>query len=108
MHTVAILFGGRSLEHDVSVVSGLQVLHAVDPAAYAPLPIYIDPTNRWWSGDSLWHSESFKGGGPDRSVLTEVTLATGFGKSLLEPVPGAFVLPGQAPTTPIDVFVPVL
>ena len=29
--TVAVLFGGRSLEHDVSVVSGLQILHAIDP-----------------------------------------------------------------------------
>ena len=32
LRTVAVLFGGRSLEHDVSVVSGLQVLHAIDPA----------------------------------------------------------------------------
>ena len=39
---MAVLFGGRSLEHDVSVVSGLQVLHALDPDACAPLPIYID------------------------------------------------------------------
>ena len=29
--TVAVMFGGRSLEHDVSVVSGLQILHALDP-----------------------------------------------------------------------------
>ena len=28
--TVAVMFGGRSLEHDVSVVSGLQILHAID------------------------------------------------------------------------------
>ena len=33
--TVAVLFGGRSLEHDVSVVSGLQVLHALDPDRFA-------------------------------------------------------------------------
>ncbi len=32
--TVAVLFGGRSLEHDVSVVSGLQIVHALDPAQY--------------------------------------------------------------------------
>ena len=39
---VAVLFGGRSLEHDVSVVSGLQILHALDPERFAPMPIYID------------------------------------------------------------------
>src|SRR5262249_50277117 len=86
MKTVAVLFGGRSLEHDVSVVSGLQVLHAVDPGAYAPLPIYIDQTNRWWMGDALWHNGSFRGGGPDRSGLTEVALTAGFGTSALKPV----------------------
>ena len=40
--TVAVMFGGRSLEHDVSVVSGLQILHALDPERVAPMPIYID------------------------------------------------------------------
>jgi D-alanine-D-alanine ligase len=114
MKTVAVLFGGRSLEHDVSVVSGLQVLHAIDPAEYAPVPIYIDQTNRWWMGDALWHSESFRGGGPDRSALTEVVLATGFGTSALRAVgPPVFSFAnggegGNRHTIPVEVFVPVL
>ena len=108
--TVAVLFGGRSLEHDVSVVSGLQVLHAIDPAAYAPIPIYIDQALRWWSGDALWHSESFKGGGPDRSSLTEVMLAPGFGTSALVPVRTIQSSNHSITKSPhaIDVFVPVL
>ena len=64
--TVAVMFGGRSLEHDVSVVSGLQILHALDPERFAPMPIYIDQQTRWWVGDDLWHNDAFKGGGPDR------------------------------------------
>ena len=84
--TVAVLFGGRSLEHDVSVVSGLQILHAVDPDRFAPMPIYIDQSTRWWMGDDLWKTESFKGGGPDRSRLVEVALSAGFGTSSLVPV----------------------
>ena len=95
--TIAVMFGGRSLEHDVSVVSGLQILHALDPAAYQPVPIYIDDASRWWVGQDLWHRECFKSGGPDRSRLTEVTLGPGFGTSTLVPV-----------NTRIDVFVPVL
>ena len=51
--TVGVLFGGRSLEHDVSVVSGLQILHAVDPDRFNPMPIYIDQSLRWWIGDGL-------------------------------------------------------
>lgn len=103
---VAVLFGGRSLEHDVSVVSGLQILHAVDPDRFAPLPVYIDQSTRWWTGDDLWKTESFKGGGPDRSRLTEVTLSAGFGTSTLVPVSGASGFGGSA--VKVDVFVPVL
>ena len=112
---MAVLFGGRSLEHDVSVVSGLQILHAVDPERFAPMPVYIDQATRWWVGDELWHTESFKGGGPDRSRLTEVTLSPGFGTSRarslasLRRIPdglSAGVESGNA--IPVDVFVPVL
>jgi D-alanine-D-alanine ligase len=117
--TVAVLFGGRSLEHDVSVVSGLQILHALDPERFAPLPIYIDQQTRWWAGDGLWHNETFKGGGPDRSRLIEVTLSPGFGTSRLVPVEMAPLLTGNGNrvsgvTTasggaiPVDCFVPVL
>lgn len=117
--TIAVMFGGRSLEHDVSVVSGLQILHALDPERFAPMPIYIDQQTRWWVGDDLWHNDAFKGGGPDRSRLIEVTLSSGFGTSRLVPVDPATVLPGMASrvtgvlraaggTIPVDCFVPVL
>src|SRR4051812_1649487 len=104
------MFGGRSLEHDVSVVSGLQILHAVDPDRFEPFPIYIDPANRWWVGDGLWHSATFKGGNPDRSRLTEVSLSPGFGNSVLLPAGESSTLAaGLLPhPRPVDVFVPVL
>ncbi|HEY7171272.1 MAG TPA: D-alanine--D-alanine ligase family protein [Vicinamibacterales bacterium] len=108
--TVAVMFGGRSLEHDVSVVSGLQILHAIDPDRFAPMPIYIDQSLRWWVGDDLWHNESFKGGGPDRSRATEVALSPGFGTSTLTPVrsdAGLSRIAGPNPI-PVDVFIPVL
>lgn len=104
--TVAVLFGGRSLEHDVSVVSGLQILHALDPGAYSPMPVYIDHDSRWWIGDELWREACFKGGGPDRSGLTEVSLSPGFGSSDLMSVDeGPRV---TAHRWHVDVFVPVL
>ncbi len=105
--TIAVLFGGRSLEHDVSVVSGLQILHAVDPDRFRPMPVYIDQSLRWWIGDDLWHSESFKGGGPERSRLREVTLAPGFGPSTLTPVSPAIQI-GAVAGVHVDVFLPVL
>jgi D-alanine-D-alanine ligase len=103
--TIGVLFGGRSLEHDVSIVSGLQILHALDPAQFNPLPIYIDHSARWWIGDDLWHTETFKGGGPDRSRLTEVTLSPGFGTSSLTSVGMGM---GVTKSVKVDVFLPVL
>jgi D-alanine-D-alanine ligase len=110
MRTVGVLFGGRSLEHDVSIVSGLQILHALDPAQFNPVPIYIDHAARWWIGEDLWHTETFKNGGPDRSRLTEVTLSPGFGTSSLTGVnPANLVnLVNRVNLVNIDVFLPVL
>jgi len=50
---IAVVFGGRSVEHDVSVLTGLQFLEALDPAIYEGLPVYVDPLGQWWTGDAL-------------------------------------------------------
>ncbi|MCP4922544.1 MAG: D-alanine--D-alanine ligase [bacterium] len=50
---VAVLFGGRSPEHDVSIVTGLQALNAVDTTRYDPFPVYVDLSGQWWIGDAL-------------------------------------------------------
>lgn len=44
---VAVLFGGRSAEHDVSVLSARNVFKALDPEKYDPVPILIDRQGTW-------------------------------------------------------------
>ena len=44
---VALLFGGRSAEHDVSVMSARNVFRALDPARYEPVPIGITRAGAW-------------------------------------------------------------
>ena len=44
---VALLFGGRSAEHDVSVMSAGNVFRALDPARYDTLPIGITRSGAW-------------------------------------------------------------
>ena len=44
---VAIIFGGRSDEHEVSVLSAASVLSAVDRNKYEPVPIIIDKSGLW-------------------------------------------------------------
>ena len=45
---LVVIFGGRSTEHDVSVVSGTSVLKNLDKSKYEILPIYIDRDSIWY------------------------------------------------------------
>lgn len=44
---VGLLFGGRSVEHDVSVVSATSILNALDRSRYDVALIGVDPEGRW-------------------------------------------------------------
>ncbi|MFS8572202.1 MAG: D-alanine--D-alanine ligase [Clostridia bacterium] len=48
---VAVLFGGRSGEHEVSLMSAESVMKALDPAKYEVIPIGITKDGRWLVGD---------------------------------------------------------
>ena len=44
---VAVLLGGRSAEHDVSILSATNVLKALDPAKYDVMPVLITRSGKW-------------------------------------------------------------
>ena len=72
--TVAVFFGGRSPEHDVSVITALQVLQAIDTSAFNTLPVYVAPNGAWYIGDALRERKNYLFKGKDLDSLTEVTL----------------------------------
>ena len=57
---VAVIFGSRSVEHEVSVISAIQAMDAMDPRRYEPLPIYITKEGRWLTGPELRRVDSYK------------------------------------------------
>ena len=57
---VAVLFGGKSVEHEVSIISGLQAYHALDRAIYEPVAVYLSKDNTWYTGDGIDKIESYK------------------------------------------------
>lgn len=71
--SIAVIFGGRSVEHDVSILTGLQFIEALDPTKYTGIPVYVDPTGGWWTGDALL-SRSYYPKPPKDKSLTSVTL----------------------------------
>lgn len=64
---VAVFFGGRSVEHEISVISALQAIAAFDPDKYEVVPIYITKQGRWFTGDELLDISNYK----DMKSLTE-------------------------------------
>jgi len=57
---VAVIFGGRTCEHDVSIISGLQAFDALDRNAYEPFCIYISNEGKWYVGDALNKADFYK------------------------------------------------
>src|SRR4030095_8406597 len=57
--TVAVLFGGRSVEHEVSVITGHQIMDALKAAGYQILPIYLTKDGEWYAGDRLHNLQLF-------------------------------------------------
>lgn len=51
--TLAVIFGGRSGEHEVSLMSARSVLAVLDPARYEVVQIGITPTGKWLSGQAV-------------------------------------------------------
>ncbi len=44
---IGVLFGGRSAEHEVSLLSAANVMQALDPAKYDAVPIFVTREGQW-------------------------------------------------------------
>jgi len=73
--SVAVVFGGRSVEHDVSIVTGHQIMRAFDADLFTAIPIYIDREGRWFTGDSLRELKNFKNEITSLAGVTPIVLS---------------------------------
>ena len=60
MKKVAVIFGGKTVEHEVSVITGMQIIENMDTNKYEIIPIYIDKEGKWLTGSSLLKFENFR------------------------------------------------
>jgi D-alanine-D-alanine ligase len=74
---VAVFCGGRSPEHDVSIVTGLQAYRAIDRQRFDPLLVYVSLDGRWFTGEKLLERSSFIPNAQLREQLTAVDLEAG-------------------------------
>lgn len=91
--TVGVVFGGRSVEHDVSIVTANQIMRAFDPALYDVVPIYISRDGRWYTGTPLLDLKNYQKNeitsykGVAQVVLSPAVQHHGL---IVNPVPGRF------------------
>lgn len=102
---VGLLFGGRSAEHDVSVVSARSVLAALDDAKYEVIPIGISREGRW-----LLNAD------PQRALADQMRLAANSSSPSLALGPSTALADGDTPESAregtsggaMDVIIPIL
>ena len=77
--TVAVFFGGRSVEHEISVISALQAINAFDTSKYDIVPVYISKSGKWYTGDVLLDIKNYRDMNALTSKATEVYMRPQYG-----------------------------
>ena len=57
---IGVFFGGRSTEHEISVISASQSMHAINRDKYNVTPIYISKQGKWYTGDALFDVANYR------------------------------------------------
>ena len=57
---VAMLYGGKTVEHEVSVISGIQALKSMDTDKYEVIPVYMTKENEMYIGSDIGKIESYR------------------------------------------------
>jgi D-alanine-D-alanine ligase len=107
MKTVAVIFGGRSTEHDISIVTALSsVIKPLElTKKYRVEAIYIDKQGRWFCGEQLKDISFFSGGKIESFVEKNKSVSVQFDGGMTLVRPGG--LTGQK-TTKIDAVFPAM
>ena len=103
---VAMIFGGKSVEHEVSVISGIQAINAMDTDKYDVVPVYMTKKNEMYIGDEIGRIESYKDIGALLAKSQRVILVNDNDKFALTSYPPKKF--GKNHTQPVDIAFPVV
>ena len=103
---IGVFFGGRSTEHEISVISANQAMHAIDRSRYDVTPVYISKQGRWYTGEALLDVANYRDMASLLAKCTPVYMRPVFGDFNLykEKKP----LFGSDVAAHLDVVIPVL
>lgn len=108
---LGVIFGSRSCEREVAIISAVQMMRHADPEKYDVVPVYIDENGNWYTGEPLKNIESYKPFRPDRAGITKVfpDLTSGSGALLAHRKAGGLLAKDRIEMVArADVFVVVM
>ena len=108
---LGVIFGSRSCEREVAIISAVQMMRHADPEKYDVVPVYIDENGNWYTGEPLKNIESYKPFRPDRAGITKVfpDLTSGSGALLAHRKAGGLLAKDRIEMVArVDVFVVVM
>lgn len=103
---IGVFFGGRSTEHEISVISANQAMHAINRDRYDVTPIYITKEGKWYTGDALFEISNYKDIPKLLNGLEEVYMRPVYDDYNLYKTKNKFF--GNNIHSKIDVVIPVL
>lgn len=81
---IGVIFGGKSVEHEISVITALQAMDNIDKEKYEVIPIYITKDLVWYTGGMLRHIDSYKDFRLIDRYATKVNLINKDGRFILQ------------------------
>lgn len=103
---IGVFFGGRSTEHEISVISASQAMAAIDRDVYDVTPVYITKEGRWFTGEALTEVSNYRDPKKLLQQCSEVYMRPAYGDSNL--YLSRRKIFGSDVAAHIDVAIPVL
>ena len=108
---LGVIFGSRSCEREVAIISAVQLMNNVNTEKYDVIPVYIDEYGQWYTGEPLKKVSTFVRFDPDAPGLTPVYLDMISGSGALiatQPAVGLWDRPRQVAVARLDACVIVM
>lgn len=106
---IGVFFGGRSTEHEISVLTACQAMAAIDTDRYNVIPVYITKQGQWYTGEALKDTKNYRNTATLLSQCQEVFMRPVFGDYNLYPVKGKGLFGNNTkPVEHLDVVIPAL
>ena len=57
---VLFMYGGNSVEHEISILTALQAMENIDSSKYEAIPCYVSKQGDFYTGEELFHLENYR------------------------------------------------